>query len=355
MSREQSFLKKNKRAIIRKVLMLSGILLVAGLSAEAYVKSDRFIDTDNAYIKATKIMVTPQVSGEIIASDIDDNQPIKAGDELFRIDDRPFKIAVENAKAELRVARGQIEHYRAAYRQKVEELARQKIEATYTKEEFERRNALISTGAVTQTDLNESRRDRDKATQTLAVLKEEIKGILAALGGDAEIKVEDHPLYLKATAALENAELNLSRTIVTAPSDGIIVSAPNVGTFARAGMPTINIISAEANWIEANYKETELTRVQVGQPVEIEVDSYPDYHWKGRVESIAPATGSEFALLPAQNSSGNWVKVVQRIAVRIAVDEQPEAPKLRAGMSTHVTIDIGHYPHQLSDLIAFKD
>jgi membrane fusion protein (multidrug efflux system) len=217
----------------------------------------------------------------------------------------------------------------------------------FTKGEYNRRVDLAKNGGVSQTEFNESKRKRDAAEKTIAVLTQEINGILIALENNPDIDPKEHPHYRKALAKLHDAELNLERTEVKAPADGIIGTAPHPGDYARAGVPSLNLVGSKDIWIEANYKETELTDVKPGQPVTIEVDTYPGRKWSGRVESISPATGSEFSVLPAQNATGNWVKVVQRIAVRIAVDEKSESFPLRVGMSAHVTIDIGHYPHGL--------
>jgi membrane fusion protein (multidrug efflux system) len=255
---------------------------------------------------------------------------------------------VDEAKAELAMSYAEIEQLKARYRQKQEDMARAQVEAGYADKEYERKNQLAAKSTVSQSALDEARRTRDATAKTVAVLQEEIKEILAALGGNPDIKPEDHPLYLKALAALHDAELDLERTAIKAPVNGIIGTAPRKGDYARAGVPVLNLVGTGDIWIEANYKETELTGVRTGQPVLIEVDTYPGHEWKGRVESISPATGSEFSVLPAQNATGNWVKVVQRIAVRIVIEPGTESPPLRTGMSAHVTIDTGRYPHALN-------
>lgn len=334
-----------KRKLSRRVLMLGGIGAVLIVSAFFYLTGGRYIGTDNAYVKSAKILVTPQVTGEILSVSVADNQLVKAGDTIFVIDPKDYQIAVDEAKADLEISYAEIEQLKAQYRQKQEDLARAQVDVDFAKDEYERRVDLAKSGGVSQTEFSEVKRKRDAAEKTAAVLTQEINGILVALENNPDIDPKDHPHYRRALSKLHDVELNLERTEVKAATDGIIGTAPRVGDYAKAGVPALNLVGSKNVWIEANYKETELTDVKPGQPVTIEVDTYPGREWSGRVESISPATGSEFSVLPAQNATGNWVKVVQRIAVRIAVDEKSEAFPLRVGMSAHVTIDIGHYPH----------
>lgn len=339
--------KKQKGNLVRRVLMFGGVLVILVGCAWLYLTSGRYIATDNAYIKAAKILITPQVEGTITSVAVADNQNVQAGDVLFVIDPASYQIAVEEAKADVANAYTEIEQLKAQYRQKEENLGKAQIEVTFAEDEYNRRVELVKRGAVAQTEFNETKRQRDAAVKTDSAIQEEINGILAALTGNVDIKPEDHPLYQKALAKLHEAELDLERTTVKAPVDGMIGTPPRTGDYARAGVPLLNLVGSKEVWIEANYKETELTDVKIGQPVTIEVDTYPGHEWKGHVDSISPATGSEFSVLPAQNATGNWVKVVQRIAVRIAVDPGLEALPLRTGMSANVSIDIGHYPHGL--------
>ncbi len=339
--------KKQKGNLVRRVLMLGGVLIVLVGCAWLYLTSGRYIATDNAYIKAAKILITPQVAGTIMSVPVTDNQNVHAGDILFVIDPASYQIAVDEARADVANAYTEIEQLKAQYRQKQEDMAQAQVEVNFAQEEYERRIDLAKKGAVAQTEFSDTKRQRDMAIKAVLAIQEEINGILAALTGDPDIKPEEHPLYQKAQATLHDAELNLARTTVKAPVGGMIGAAPHIGDYAREGVPLLNLVGSNDVWIEANYKETELTDVKIGQPVTIEVDTYPGHEWQGHVESISPATGSEFSILPAQNATGNWVKVVQRIAVRIAVDPGSGDLPLRTGMSTHVSIDTGHYPHGL--------
>lgn len=339
--------QNGRKSLTRRILMLGGVFIVLVGGAWLYMTSGRYIVTDNAYVKAAKILITPQVDGTIMSVPVIDNQNVHAGDILFVIDPASYQIAVEEARADVANAYTGIEQLKAQYRQKQEDMAKAQVEVDFAKEEYERRIDLAKKGAVAQTEFSDTKRQRDMALKAVLAVQEEINGILAALTGDPDIKPEEHPLYQKAQATLHDAELNLARTTVKAPVDGMIGTAPQIGDYAREGVPLLNLVGSNDVWIEANYKETELTDVKIGQPVTIEVDTYPGHEWQGHVESVSPATGSEFSVLPAQNATGNWVKVVQRIAVRIAVDPGPKDLPLRTGMSTHVSIDIGHYPHGL--------
>lgn len=345
MSEQQTTTPNTKSNWLRRVLMLGGVGVVLVTSAWFYSNSGRYIDTDNAYIKAAKILVTPQVGGAVVSVAVSDNQQVKAGDLLFTIDQANFQIAVDMAKAEMADVDIEIARLKAQYRQKIQELEKAGVDVEFTKEEYDRRVPLVDSGVTPKSEFNETRRQRDAATKEVDSLQEEAKGLLAALANDPNIAPEQHPLYQKANAALRKAELDLERTQVFAPMDGVIGTVPHTGDYARAGVPMLDLVGSEQQWIEANLKETELTHIEIGQPVHIEIDTYPGYEWKGHVESISPATGAEFSVLPAQNATGNWVKVVQRIGVRIAIDPQPNELMLRTGMSTQVSIDTGRYPH----------
>jgi membrane fusion protein (multidrug efflux system) len=336
-----------KRTWLRRVLMLGGAGVVAIAGAWFYSTSGRYIATDNAYIKAAKILVTPQVAGAIVSVAVTDNQQVHAGDLLFTIDPDNFQIAVDMAKAELADVGIEIARLKAEYRQKLQELEKAGVDVDFTTQEYDRRVPLVNSGITPKAEFNETRRQRDAAAKEVDSLREEANGLRAALANDPDIAPEQHPLYQKAHAALRKAELELERTQVFAPIDGIIGTVPHIGDYARAGVPTLDLVGSGEQWIEANFKETELTDVKVGQLVTIEIDTYPGHEWHGRVESISPATGSEFSVLPAQNATGNWVKVVQRIGVRIAIEPQANQLPLRTGMSTQVSIDTGRYPHAL--------
>jgi len=341
---EKTMTEKNKKNL-RRVLMWGGVLAVLLTAAVLYVFSGRYMTTDNAYVKAEKIMLSADVSGRVLPVRIGDNRFVKAGTLLFEIDPSAYDIAVQKAEAGLRAVRMDIEEVRATYHQKEEELKIAEAVADYANTEFERQRVLSAKEAVAKSRLDEATKDYNVARATVAQLRQEMAVELAKLEGDPDIAVENHPLYKAALATLETARLDLARTKIYAPADGYTGTMPRGGDYANAGVPMMSFVSDRALWIEANFKETELTRMQPGQKVRIAVDTYPGRIWQGTVESISPATGSEFSVLPAQNATGNWVKVVQRVAVRIVPEQAKEDPPLRTGMSAEVRVDTGSYPH----------
>ena len=331
---------------LRRSLMTLGLVVVLGGLGWGYLNSGRYITTDNAYIKANKIMLAPDVTGPVVSVSVVENQFVHAGDELFRIEDIPYKIQYDKAKADVAAAAINVRKMKALYRQKIAERNRTQVEAEHAEREMARQNNLIKRGSASESQRDKAALDLGKAKQKQLMLEQEVAEALAALSSDPDIAVEKHPLYQAALAEERKAEVSLERCVLYAPSDGYVGSPPAVGDYARASLPMLNFVSQSPLWIEANFKETELTNVKIGMPVAITVDTYPGQQWEGQVESISPATGSEFSLLPAQNSSGNWVKVVQRIATRIKVEDGPTDLTLRPGMSTEVVIDTGHYPHR---------
>ena len=334
-----------RRNLLRHTLMGVGVAVVVIGALWAYLTSGRYISTDNAYIKADKILLAPDVSGNIVSVAIHDNEPVHEGQLLFVIDPAPYQLALDKAEADLSSTRMKINEIKAQYAQKQAELASAQVEAQYAEKELKRQAALIARGSVSVSQHDDAALRRDTAQKNVQKLQGEVAEMLASLDNNPNIKPEQHPLYIAAQAALNQAKLNLAHTRMVAPADGFVGDAPNVGDYARAGVPMVNFIGNTHYWIQANFKETELTDVRPGQKVSISVDTYPGHTWTGTVQSISPATGSEFSILPAQNSTGNWVKVVQRIPTRISVDKGPADLPLRAGMSTEVEIDTGRYPH----------
>lgn len=336
---------ENKGSGLRRPLMLGGVAFVVVVVFLFYLFSGRYISTDNAYIKSAKVTVTPEVSGVIDSVAVSDNQLVHKGELLFTVNKAPYEIAFARANAALSDAYAQVERMKAQYRQNEANIERAKIEASYAKKEYERQKYLHDKQAIPDSQFDKVKLNKDTANQQVEMLRESGKEILASLANNPDIAPDDHPLVQSAQASLNAAKLDLERASVKSPIDGIVGSVPHVGDYARSGVPLVNLVGSENIWIEANYKETELTHVVPGQDVSIEVDTYPGQKWKGKVQSISPATGSEFSILPAQNATGNWVKIVQRIMVKISIVDAKSQGLLKTGMSTHVTIDTGHYPH----------
>lgn len=327
---------------LRAVLLIAGPLAVAVVAAGFYIVGGRTVATDNAYVKADKVVLAPEVKGRIVAVDVAENQRVAAGTALFRLDDAPYRIALAKAEADLAEARHTVASLKGEYRQKTEEIALARSSAALAAKEYERKAALIRSNTVSASTLDSARTELDVANRRIRVAEQELAQIAAQLGGDPEVAVDDHPLTRAARAVRDQAALDLDHTVVRAPFDGVASQVPKPGAWVDADGAVMALVSDRRLWIDANFKETDLTHVAAGQPVTIAVDTYPDRAWTGRVDSISPASGAEFSVIPAQNTTGNWVKVVQRIPVRIAIDAQPGAPALRAGMSAEVEIDTGH-------------
>ncbi|MGE0630040.1 MAG: HlyD family secretion protein [Hyphomicrobiaceae bacterium] len=337
-------------AKLRRVLMVGGVLIVAVATGYAWLSGGRYISTDNAYIQAPKLLVSTDVSGLVADVRVHDGQAVKTGDILFTVDDKPFRIAVDNAKAQLDQAALNIQSMKEDYQRLLSDAAAQQSQVELAKATYDRTAALVKTGATTAANFDRARFTLNSARSQYKSLQDQAKVLLSKLGGDPDVKVTQHPAYLQAKAALEEMQRQLDHTVVRAPFDGIVTQVDHLqpGTYLVASTASLTntgavaLIGTDELWIDANFKETDLTYAHEGDPAEITVDAYPGRTWKGRIASISPASGAEFSILPAQNASGNWVKVVQRIPVRIAIEQQPDAPKLRAGMSTYVTVDTGH-------------
>ncbi|MFO1344684.1 MAG: HlyD family secretion protein [Rhodocyclaceae bacterium] len=334
------------RRWLRRFLLLLGPLVVAIVGGYFYVTGGRYVSTENAYVKADKVMIATEVSGLIGEVSVRENQRVAMGDVLFRIDDRPYHIALAEAEARLAGLRDEIESLKGSYRQKQEELALARTNLAFAETEFERQSKLVVSAVISRSKHDAARHDFDVARQRIRVTEQELAQIQAQLAGDPDIPAERHPRFLAAKAAVDRAALDLKRTIVRAPFAGIASNTPQVGqqVIGNGPMssPVMSLVAYTGLWIEANFKETDLAHVRPGQPVTIYVDTYPDREWQGIVESLSQATGAEFSVIPPQNATGNWVKVVQRIPVRIAVETSGRDPRLRSGMSTTVEIDTGH-------------
>jgi membrane fusion protein (multidrug efflux system) len=316
--------------------------LVAAIALFVWLSSGRFVSTDNAYVKGDRALIATELSGLIVEVPVQENQRVSRGRLLLRLDDQPYRLALAKIEAEMETQRAEIRGLRAQWRSKREEIKAALSQQVYAQADYERQRELAERKFASAQRLEEARRDLDVARQRISTAEEELLRIEAALAGDPKIRVDDHPKVKQMMAARDEALLQLRRTTIEAPLDGIVSKRPVPGSYATAGTPVMVVVADTDLWIEANFKETELTRVRPGQAVTVRIDTYPDTECTGHVASIAQATGAEFAVLPPQNASGNWVKVVQRIPVRIAVRCQEGDPPLRVGMSTTIEIDTGH-------------
>ncbi|MGB5120732.1 MAG: HlyD family secretion protein [Vibrio fluvialis] len=333
--------RKTKRAVL---LFLVPVLAVAG-SVAVYLHGGRYVETDNAYVKADKTSITAEVSGRIINVPVEENQQVKAGDLLLQIDPTSYEIAVSQARANLNDVSTSLTTLKAEYQSKLANIDVSKSQHEYLKKEEARQLNLLKKKYISESQFDSARQKTLVVELEVNALKKELKQIEESLGGDMTAPIEQHPKYRAALASLEKAENDLQHVNVYAPADGIVTKVVEKGQYTSPGTLAMMLISASDIWIEANFTETELTHVQVGQKVDINVDYAPDFKWHGVVESLSPATGSEFSVIPAQNATGNWVKIAQRLPIRIRIDANPNAPQLRAGLSAVVTVDAEYQRH----------
>jgi len=261
---------------------------------------------------------------------------------LFRIDPAPFQVAVDRAEANLEQVRTDLAATRAAYREKQAEITLARTRYGFALKNEHRQADLVGKKYISASGFDDAEQSAELARQEIDALQRALKRIAVTLGGSVDAPVERHPRYLAARAQLEQARLDLERTEVRAPQSGTVSKMPRPGQYVKAGATALILVGDRRLWIEANYTETDLTYVRPGQHVEIRIDTYPHTRWSGTVESLSPATGAEFSVIPAQNATGNWVKIIQRVPVRIRFESAPGKPSLRAGLSAVVEIDTGH-------------
>lgn len=335
---------------LRAPLMLGGVLIVALGAGYGWLSGGRYVSTDDAYVRAPKLMVSTDVSGLVADVDVKEGQKVKAGDVLFRVDPRQYEIALENAKANLAETALAVKAMKVDYTRMQSDIAAQQATVQNDQATFDRYNVLVKDNSVSRATFDQARFALEADQRKLESLKQQAQVQLAKLGGNPDLPVEQHPQYLQGKAAVDEAQRQLDHATVRAPFDGTVTAVDSLqpglylvaATAALTNQGAVALVSSDDLWIDANLKETDLTHVKTGDPVEVTVDSYPGRVWQGRVESISPASGSEFSILPAQNASGNWVKVVQRLTVRVRLDHSADEPLLRSGMSVVVDIDTGH-------------
>jgi membrane fusion protein, multidrug efflux system len=342
--------RRSLRQRLRLPLMLFGPLVVLLGGAYWFLTTGRYVSTDDAYVDAARVAISNDISGRVVEVDVHDNQLVKKGQVLFIVDRRPFQIAVEEAKAQLAAIRLQVEAMKATYQQKKADAAANEATLLYQQRDLERQQRLLATGAASQAQYDQSNHAYKIAREQLASKEQDVASTLASLGGDPNIPVDQHPMVQHAQAALDRAELNLSYAVVRAPEEGIVTKVDQLqpGDWVQGvdtgAAPTslFYLVSTKRVWVTANFKETELTHMRPGQPATVEIDTYPDVVFPARVQSLSPGTGLTFSLLPAENATGNWVKVVQRLPVRFSIDKSyPDAP-LHAGLSATVEVDTGY-------------
>ncbi len=344
--------QRMRSRVLRPILMLGGIVVVAVGALAYWLMAGGSVSTDNAYVRAAKLSVSTDVSGIVEQVAVRDNAFVQKGQVLFRLDPRQFQFALDGAEANLAQVAEQMQAEKHDYRRMLFDIQAKEAQLSSDEANYQRYANLVKSGGVTRVQYDNARYQRDTDKAMVDSLKSQAEVQLARLGGNPNVDVKRTPEYLKAQAAVDEAQRQLNHTVVRAPFDAITSEVNHLqpGQYLGASVAAFGLISTQDIWIEANPKETELTYVKPGDKVRFTVDTYPGRVWHGTVENIAPNSASEFSILPAQNASGNWVKVVQRIPVRIHIDPMKDAPELRAGMSVEATILTGHV-RRLADLI----
>lgn len=339
---------KRRRARLRWSLMLGGVLVAAIGGLIYYLLSGRFVSTDDSSVQAAQTVISANVSGRVVELDVHDNQSVARGAILFRIDDQPFRIALEDAETKLATARMQIAAAKATYRQQLATAAAAHGTLAYQQHEFERQQHLLQSGISSRAQFEQSQHARDLALSQLNSAEQQADAVLAMLGGKPDQPINQHPVVQGAQAAVDKANMELSYTVIRAPDDGIAarVEQLQVGDYISTATPVFSLISSHDEWVEANFKEDDLTHMRPGQPADVRVDAYPGRRFRATVASLSPGTGAQFSILPPENATGNWVKVVQRVPVRLQLNEADlHGVVLQAGLSVNVSVDTGYQRH----------
>ncbi|MEK8095506.1 HlyD family secretion protein [Methylocystis sp. IM3] len=325
-----------------RLLLMVGVPAAAAMAGVAlYLAGGRYISTDNAYIGARKVLVTPDVSAKISGALVREGQHVAAGDELFRIDPTSFEFALRQAQSRVDMVRAEFANLRSNHKSlsRLVQLGEQAV--SVKRRIYDRKSGLAARQFSTQADLEDASAALLAAELQLQPVRQQLAETLNQLQGDPDLTIEDFPSYRQAKATLDQAQRDLDHTIVKAPISGVATQVDNIqlGRFVTAGTPILSIVDDSRPWVDANPKETDITNLRIGQKVEIAVDTFPGHAFHGHVASLGPGTGAQFALLPPQNANGNWVKVVQRVPIRIEFEPGQKLSALRAGMSVTVEID----------------
>jgi membrane fusion protein, multidrug efflux system len=338
------------RTRLRVVLLVIIPLIALAGGAYFYLISGRYISTDNAYVGAQKVLITPDISGKIAKVTVMEGQRVNAGDALLEIDAEPFRISVTQAEARLAGVRTEFLNLKTNLASATRRIALARETLDLKQRDVERKNTLLANRSGSQMDMDNALNAVVAAKTQLEMLEQQEQGIRNQLLGDADLPIEKYPPYAQAAAALSQAKRDLDHTVLRAPIAGMAtqVASIQMGRYVTAGTPVFSLIDDTKPWIDANPKETDITHLRIGQPVSISVDTFPGRTFRGVVAAVSPGTGAQFAILPPQNASGNWVKVVQRVPIRIEFANNEDVRELRSGMSVTVDIDTGRQNTVLS-------
>ena len=337
---------RSRRQRLRGPLLIAAPIVALLAALFIYLHGGRYETTDNAYFQSGLGGVAANVSGQVIAVEVHDNQRVKAGQVLFRIDPAPFQAAVDGAEAALADARTQVSSLQANYAQGQAELKSAQSQLDYADREAARQKALLAEGISSQAQYDQARLAAQMAGQGIETSRQKNASVAATLSGRVDGPIDAQPAVKRAQAALDRARLDLSYTVVRAKQDGIVtkVDQLQVGDYVAAARPVFTLAGTRI-WVEANFKESQLDHMRIGQPATFDIDAFPDLRLTGHVASFSPGTGNSFALLPPENATGNWVKVVQRLPVELDIDNPPADVPLHAGLSVEVSVDTGHRRH----------
>ena len=349
--REAAKPARKKPKINKFALMLALPIVLALVGTYVYFTGGRYEETENANLLLAKISIASEIPGRVTVSNVANDKHVSKGDILFQVDPEPYRIALVQADAAVASARLAVTQLRAAYEQTLAAGKAAESDVSYTQDSLKRYETLAKKGVATAANLDDARHAAQKAEDALSSARQAIANAKAALGPALDGQIDDHPSVQAALAKRDQAAYNLKVATVYAPADGILYEASNfrAGEYVSPGASLFTLVETEAPWIQANFKETQLTHIQKGQSAEVTFDVMPDRHFKATVESIGAGTGAEFSLLPAQNATGNWVKVTQRVPVKLTLDNKDANLLLRSGLSASVTVDT-KYSRHVADL-----